>query len=57
MTEEQALSPACQPLVGDMCRLLARLLQLSRLEAAPEVGGQGVWVLGRPRTWLAAVWL
>ncbi|KAL4430040.1 hypothetical protein ABPG77_004410 [Micractinium sp. CCAP 211/92] len=24
------------PLVGDMCRLLSRLLQLSRLEAAPE---------------------
>ncbi|KAL4444019.1 hypothetical protein ABPG75_011756 [Micractinium tetrahymenae] len=35
--EEQARSPACQPLVGDMCRLLSRLLQLSRLEAVPEV--------------------
>ncbi|KAL4444011.1 hypothetical protein ABPG75_011748 [Micractinium tetrahymenae] len=36
VSEEQARSPACQPLVADMCRLLSRLLQLSRLEAAPE---------------------
>lgn len=54
MSEEQVPSPACQPLVDDMCRLLSRLLQLSQLEAAPEVGGRGTVDVGKLMTCLTA---
>ena len=49
LTLEQAQSPACQPLVADMCLLLRRLLELSHLEdkeqrvsAGLPQGGRGM---------------